>query len=1002
MRADVVTDASASSPGPVRVPFPRARRVLFFGLVAGTTLLGALMMLDIVRAGGVTALEIAILALFVPTFGWISISFWNAMIGFALQLSGRDPTSLQRVRDVVPSTEPIVSRTALVVPARNEDPARLMDGIAAMVRSLEATGDASRFDVHLLSDTTDTELARREEAAWQALLRQLPRTTRLHYRRRADNVGRKAGNIADFCARWGRDYDFMVVLDADSVMSGPTLVELVHAMQANPRAGLIQTVPIPARQETPFGRFVQFAGALYSPMLATGQAFWQTHSANYWGHNAIVRVRPFIEHCTLPTLPGEPPLGGPVLSHDFVEAALLRRGGWLVYLLPRLGGSWEEVPANVVEYAKRDRRWAQGSLQHLLLLRERGLKSLSRVHFVFGAMGYLSSVLWLLLLLASTLYVLVPAISADPLIGGDGAGSPFGWLGDAASLFPLLGLTAVILFLPKALGVVLAGLGRREAFGGAARLCLGALLEASFAVLVAPLLMIHHAAFVVSVLAGRDVEWAAQERRGRELRWREAWRRTAGITAVGAAWAGVTLYLSPTFFLWLTPIFTGLLLAAPIVQWTGNARLGRWLQDSGVLVVPSESLAPRELQPPRERPPGRSDAVSGAADSRSEADTGKMHEIERGLFELRSGRPLLVVPAGGARGEAILITSVEGLDACRLAELRALGSGPPRLVVTSPRARAMGVREATNGGDPLGMSLGMNGETPTQLLRLSSTIGTLDTEAVDARPATDTEAAALRLIRLSGLVPAVVSVRADPDQGAELRRSLENGAILEVHASRVQALALADATRVEITHVSDARVPLEGAENARFILFREAGTLLEHVAVLIGERADWPDPVPVRLHSACLTGDLFGSLRCDCGEQLRGSLLSFASSGGGVLVYLQQEGRGIGLGNKLRAYELQEVGLDTVDADGILGFGADERRYGAAVGVLRHLGIERVKLLTNNPDKVRALESGGIRVVERVPLHGTLNDHNLRYVRAKVQRAGHWLGDMLHGAFPSK
>ena len=162
----------------------------------------------------------------------------------------------------------------------------------------------------------------------------------------------------------------MVVLDADSVMTGRTLVELVRTMEANPRVGLIQTVPIPARRDTLFGRLVQFAASLYSPMLATGQSFWHTDAANYWGHNAIVRIRPFVEHCTLPVLPGAPPLGGPLLSHDFVEAALMRRAGWGVYLLPSIGGSYEEVPANILDYAKRDRRWTQGSLQHLRLLRD--------------------------------------------------------------------------------------------------------------------------------------------------------------------------------------------------------------------------------------------------------------------------------------------------------------------------------------------------------------------------------------------------------------------------------------------------------------------------------------------------------------------------------------------------------------------------------------------------------------------------------------------------------
>ena len=207
---------------------------------------------------------------------------------------------------------------------------------------------------------------------------------------------------------------------------------------------------------------------------------------------------------------------------------------------------------------------------------------------------------------------------------------------------------------------------------------------------------------------------------------------------------------------------------------------------------------------------------------------------------------------------------------------------------------------------------------------------------------------------------------------------------------------------MELSYISDGSVPLEDAEDASFICFREANSLLEHVAVVIGNRESWPDPVPVRLHSACLTGDLFGSLRCDCGEQLRGSLRIFAENGGGVLLYLAQEGRGIGLGNKLRAYLLQQEGLDTIDADGTLGFGADERRYDAAVEILRYLHIDRVRLLTNNPEKVRALTEGGIRVMGRQPIYGTLNRHNVQYVTAKVHRAGHWLAEMLSGALPGK
>jgi GTP cyclohydrolase II len=226
-----------------------------------------------------------------------------------------------------------------------------------------------------------------------------------------------------------------------------------------------------------------------------------------------------------------------------------------------------------------------------------------------------------------------------------------------------------------------------------------------------------------------------------------------------------------------------------------------------------------------------------------------------------------------------------------------------------------------------------------------------------------------------------------------LARWIAEGVVLDVSAEEAEKAAAG--FMIEVTPVAEAPVPLTVAEDSRILFFREGGGLLEHVAVLIGPRASWPDPTPVRLHSACLTGDLFGSMRCDCGEQLRGSLEHIKRRGGGVLVYLAQEGRGIGLGNKIRAYTLQEAGLDTIDADGVLGFGADERRYGAAVGILRHLGVERAELLTNNPQKVRAVEEGGIAVTSRTPIYGGINRHNLRYVQAKVDRSGHWLTDMI-------
>lgn len=369
-----------------------------------------------------------------------------------------------------------------------------------------------------------------------------------------------------------------------------------------------------------------------------------------------------------------------------------------------------------------------------------------------------------------------------------------------------------------------------------------------------------------------------------------------------------------------------------------------------------------------------------------------MHEAERGLSDLQQGRPLYITAPGAEGFPGALVAAVEGARRGTLGRLGRLTGQAVRLGVTAHRARAMGL---TNGGRPLPLSLPLpDAAAPDDILRLATTpaaSGVMD----DIREASAPEAGGLALARLARLIPAVVAAPVGAEAPQALRRSLERGAILHVTTAQIDLLAAS--TPLELTYVSDGPVPLEDAEEASFICFREANGILEHVAVVIGDRARWPDPVPVRIHSACLTGDLFGSLRCDCGEQLRRSLRIFAAGDGGVLLYLAQEGRGIGFGNKLRAYSLQQQGLDTVDADCTLGFGADERLYDAAIEMLRHLRIDRVRLLTNNPEKVRALQDAGIEVVKREALYGTLNRHNLAYVKAKVSRAGHWLGELLAG-----
>ncbi len=573
----------------IRVPRQRLRRWIFFGLTAGTTGTGGWLMLGILGAGGVSPLEIVILLLFLPTFGWISIPFWNAVIGFLLALARRDPLTLARERSTEGRGPRIRSRTALVMPARNEDPARVFGGLTATLLSLEETGQAERFDLYLLSDSTDPETIRAEERGWAELLAKTRQPERLRYRRRETNAGRKPGNLADFCERWGDLYEFMIVLDADSVMTGQAILELVAIMEANPRAGIVQTVPVPALQETLFGRVLQFAAALHTPLQATGQSFWHGDAGNYWGHNAILRLRPFIEHGRLPVLRGRPPLGGPVLSHDFVEAAFLRRAGWAVYLASWIRGSHEEVPGNVPDFAARDRRWAQGSLQHLRLLGARGLHTLSRLHFLLGAMGHVASLLWLLILLSATGYVALAEAGRaaaltrpEPLLSA--------WAGSLGGPpLSLLAVTAVLLFLPKALALLIALLRERELYGGGGRLLASWFLELLFAVIFAPLMMLYHTRFIGSILLGRDVPWDGRTRGGGEVAWRRAAREASWITGTGIVWAAVTLAVSTSFFLWLTPIFAGLLFALPLIRWTGSRQLGRLAREAGLWLVPSES-----------------------------------------------------------------------------------------------------------------------------------------------------------------------------------------------------------------------------------------------------------------------------------------------------------------------------------------------------------------------------------------------------------------------------
>ncbi len=582
----------------VRAPGKVLRRALFLLLVMATTVTGGYLMLEILLPNGLTVLEMALLGLFVVTFAWIVHAFWNAVLGFILQLLRRDPLTLKPLPAVAPGNTPIDSRTAVIMPVYNEDAHRVICGFEANLRSLQHTGQLTHFDFFLLSDSQQPEAIAAEEKAWKGLLHRLgPLASHVTYRRREQNTKRKVGNIEDFCERWGDQYEHMVVLDADSIMTGQCIMSLVRTMEANPRLALLQTVPMPVRQQTLFGRFLQFAATLYSPMLATGMAFWQTDTANYWGHNAIIRIAPFREHARLPRLRRKRgPFSGDILSHDFVEAALLRQAGWDVALRADFKGSYEELPSNILDYATRDRRWAEGNIQHLALLGKPGFHFINRLHMLFGAIAYLSSLVWMLMLALSSVDAVMRSVNSNRFFTQQYQLFPDWPIAKTEQIVSLFVLTAALLLMPKVPGAILGLIQQPRAYGGRAALLCSVLLEALFAILIAPLMMVYHTYFIFSIFVGRKVNWNAQAREGRLVPWGEAIKRTWQPTWLALLWGGAMYYYSPLFFWWLTPVLLGMVLAAPIVRTTSSLALGQGLRNLGLLQIPEERNPPPVLR----------------------------------------------------------------------------------------------------------------------------------------------------------------------------------------------------------------------------------------------------------------------------------------------------------------------------------------------------------------------------------------------------------------------
>ncbi len=549
--------------------------------------LGSYEMYAVLSLGGTTPLEYAMLGLFVSTFGWIALAAVSAVAGFIRQI-------YQLTHPLRPTLFRPQGKTAVLVPCYNEDPAQLAAAIEAMVRELIGSGAHDWFEWVLLSDTRDPQRALEEEQAVTLLRERLGHKTRIHYRRRRFNIDRKAGNVGEFCRNWGSHYDYLVVLDADSLMSAEVLTELVYRIERDPKAGLIQTIPRLINGISLIARLQQFANRVYGPVVGSGLACWTNPEGNFWGHNAIIRREAFMNAAGLPRLKGKPPFGGTIMSHDFVEAALLRRAGWKVIIADDLPGSYEECPPSILDLAVRDRRWCQGNLQHIKVIGSRGLNWVSRQHLLTGIMSYLSSPLWLALILVGITLALQAQYIRPEYFGADFSLFPTWPRQDAPRAVRLFILTMLILFVPKILGSLLFLLSNRlrRGAGGFLRLPFSILTEFLLSAAVAPIMMCIHCGAVASIFLGRDSGWNPQRRQDGTLPWlqliyRHRWHTLTGILLALVAWSNSLALLA-----WLSPAIFGLMLAVPLSAFTGSLNVGDWFRRIGLLRTPEESETP--------------------------------------------------------------------------------------------------------------------------------------------------------------------------------------------------------------------------------------------------------------------------------------------------------------------------------------------------------------------------------------------------------------------------
>ncbi len=544
-----------------------------FSLIAG---IGAfILFLQFGSVDGIDALDVTRAVLILISTQWLALGATVAMIG--LPSRARPPKYDPKA--------PIRGRTVVLVPVYNEDPLVTFARIAAMDASLAATGDAASVHFAVLSDTRNDLIAAREKLIFARLVAERNAVGRFFYRRRELNTGKKAGNIEDFITRSGGAYDYAVILDADSLMEGETILQMIRRMEAEPRLGLLQTLPKVIRARSRFGRAMQFAASFFSPVFARGLAMVQGETGPFWGHNAIVRTRAFAESCGLPALKGKPPFGGHVMSHDYVEAALLARAGWIVRLDDDLGGSYEEGPENIVDHAKRDRRWCQGNLQHSRIIGAPGLRLWSRFVFSQGIMAYIAPLFWVGFILAS---IAAPLLAPPP----DYFPTPYWPIpyfppSEASKAISLAIGIFGLLFLPKVLiATRMALTGAAKGFGGAALGFASTLSELALSSITAPVLLMYSTRSVLQVVMGRDGGWPTNNRGDGTLSLKDSFAASHWIVTIGLVGPMTTWFFAPGLLLWLLPVGLPMVFSPLILSWSSRPSRSR------LMGVPSEYAKP--------------------------------------------------------------------------------------------------------------------------------------------------------------------------------------------------------------------------------------------------------------------------------------------------------------------------------------------------------------------------------------------------------------------------